>query len=430
MGRPDVPVHGDQALVEDYRIGGSSGGRSPAGGSQHPAEAYETLWRRVGGGRTSWRDRERAVQPTPICGVVSVISTPMYAHISAPGLLVDNLVLPQATSSTPTTTLAAIGDQAGGIVLTSRAGIHKARELRAAGFAGSLVIDLIDVDRHGTLDGQARRRAAWCSLSEIDDIQVVIAPSRRIPSGDTSALDAQLDETSELLANARSHEAGARVPGLALDSRWLSQDAHLEELVSRLRDWGQLVAIAFADPYDAVGSRVRVRNLRRLVATVDVALVRSDLAGIGAWSYGARFASVGLSSTVRHIPVPLTGPPRTQRDLTPHVLVPGCLGWVKGSALYFAGDHPALRCSCDVCQHRPLARLGDESPQRVQEALLHSFYVWNQIAADLRGARSEERAFAWHRICKRALDMEEQLAEELEISFRLRWQPLRSWVWL
>lgn len=353
----------------------------------------------------------------------------MSAFIAGPRLLVDDLILPQATSSTTTARLMEIGREAGGLVLTGKAGVRKARSLRAVGFAESLVIDLIDVDRHATRDGQLTRRVAWQSLTEIDDVQVVVAPSRRIPAGDTDALSAQLDETYELLDDTR-HMTGTALAGLALDARWLGNDADTETLASRLGDLRHVVAIAFADPYDAVNSRDRVRNLRLLVSTADVALLRSDLAAIGAWSYGAQFASIGLSSTVRHIPVPLAGSSRARHDPTPHVLVPGCLGWVKGSALYFAGDHPALRCPCRVCEHRPLARLGDESPQRNEEALLHSFHVWNEIAYDLRGARTDERAVGWHRICKQALDLEEQLTSELEIAFRFRWQPLRSWVWL
>lgn len=351
-----------------------------------------------------------------------------YVHVT-PEVAVEDLVLAQATSSVANTTLHTVGRHTGGVVLTDTPGMRKAQDLRLTGFEHPLVLDLIRVDWRDTASAVDARARAWTRATCAGAADLVLTPSRRLAAGDRSALTSQLREAQELLAYHGSEGSGSAWIGLALDGAWLSETDHLPVLERHLSAIDSPVALAFADPYDPIGTKDRVRALRRLVKNVDMALVRSDLAGVGAWAYGARFASVGLSSTVRHLPVPMRLSTST-RDRTPHVLIPALLAWVKASALWFAGDHPALRCRCPICKGQWLGRLGDESPGRPEAALLHSFFTWYRITQQLQGAPRRERKLAWHRICKKALEAEESLADDLGVSLKIKWRPLRTWSWL
>lgn len=341
----------------------------------------------------------------------------------------DGLVLAQATSGVSTDKLAGMGRQTRGLVLSDKPGIGKARALRAAGFSRPLVLDLLNVDGRDTVEAQGVRHRVWQEGQVEGSSEVLVTPSRRVRAGDERALQAQLDEARGLLSDLPEHGAPEGMVGLALEAAWLSASADLEKLLGRLDAAVRPVALAFAHPFDPICSQGHVRGLRALgQSDADIAVLRSDLAGIGAWAHGARFASVGLSSTVRHLPVPMTNRATRETDPTPHVLVHGCWAWTKASKLHFIGEHPRLRCACAVCGGQALARLGDGLDIRHDEAQAHSLQVWAELVDDLLGAPYSERSVAWHRICKRAQEVEEELAEDLEI--QLKWRPLSHWVWL
>lgn len=172
-----------------------------------------------------------------------------------------------------------------------------------------------------------RRRRVFEEAAVLGGGNHLVTPSRRVAAGDLRALDAQLYEAMTLVSSVRDATDDALV-GLALDAGWFKHSANVDELYSRLQTVPAPTAIALAAPYDPLGAEQSVHNLRYLVQRVQLALLRSDLAAVGAWAWGARFASVGLTSTVRHLPVPmrLSNP----GDRTPHVLMPGVLAWVKG----------------------------------------------------------------------------------------------------
>jgi hypothetical protein len=341
-------------------------------------------------------------------------------------LATDGLVLAQASSAIRTAALAQMGEETHGLVLTDKAGIAKASDLRAAGFDRPIVLDLLNVARSDSEQGRLARQQAW-NLALAHSFDVIVSPSRRVRVGDEAALDGQLSEADGLLSLLPSDGSPQGMAGLSLGADWL-RGPSLEALSRRLSEAQRPVAVAFAHPFDPIRSQDHVRGLLSLVQCADVAILRSDLAGIGAWAHGARFASVGLSSTVRHLPVPMPNQASGDRDLTPHVLVPGCWAWTKASTLYFIGDHPKLMCTCQECQGQSLARLGDGRDVRHEEALIHSFRVWAGLVDHLLGAPADELHIAWQRECKTAVDTEAELADDLGVE--LRWRPLSHWVWL
>lgn len=336
---------------------------------------------------------------------------------------VDDRVLVQIPSTVAPEVADYLARKVGGLVLTDRPGIRRAWEFMRGGFDQPMVLDLLDVAGEQGHEAWVRRRRVFEEAAVLGGGNHLVTPSRRVAAGDLRALDAQLDEAMTLVSSVRDTTDDAFI-GLALDAGWFKHSANVDELHSRLQAIGDPTAIALAAPYDPLGAEQSVHNLRRLVQSAELALLRSDLAAVGAWAWGARFSSVGLTSTVRHLPVPMRLSNPGHR--TPHVLMPGVLAWIKASRLHFADGHPLLRCWCAVCDGRSLGRLGDETSARHDEARMHSFYVWQQLVEDLSGASASDRPVGWQVECQKATEKLEELEAELGVEFSR--SPLRWWV--
>lgn len=136
----------------------------------------------------------------------------------------------------------------------------------------------------------------------------------------------------------------------------------------------------------------------------EVAVLRTDLAGIGAMASGAASTSIGLSAALRHT-VAAGGRAFAQQDRTPRVLVDRLLSWPRGSQLaQVVRDDGILTCECPVCHGRPLRRFAREDAESVGEAATHSVLTWRAIADRMLAAPPNGRRAAWLQACADALD--------------------------
>lgn len=332
-------------------------------------------------------------------------------------------ILPQATTVLPDHALMRIGLQAGGLMLCDGPGIRLAHRLRAAGFREALGLDLLDVPWKS--DDPDMYRRAWELAQGVPGPSTIITPSVRIRPGDLAALDAQIERGQELVGLYGKDPSVDRVIGLGLDHRWLRPE-HVEVLHDRVGSIGQTVAVAFACVYDPLGSKDAAAGLKHLLRAGDVVLLRADLAAAGAFAHDAPFTAIGLTSSVRHLPVPIArspdAPPRG--PVAVHVLVPASLGWIEAARLWHAGRHLELYCACDAHPSgRWLGELRDAALK--QEAVVHAFHTWHQLAERLYATSTADRRFEWGRMCREAVEERERLEALTGVSFSR--QPLQAW---
>jgi hypothetical protein len=133
-----------------------------------------------------------------------------------------------------------------------------------------------------------------------------------------------------------------------------------------------------------------------------VAVLRTDLAGIGALAFGAAATSIGLSAALRHA-VAASRRAFAQQDRSPRVLVGPLLSWVRGSQLaQVVRDKGLLSCRCAICHDRSLRRFLRDDPDAVREAATHSVLVWRSLVDRILGEPPARRRAAWLEICGEA----------------------------
>lgn len=220
---------------------------------------------------------------------------------------------------------------------------------------------------------------------------------------------------------AREREAGTTCMAmLAVEYRWLTQEAHRARLIAELSDFGGPVGLMLSKDRDPLDSAKTVEGLITLLREVPkVAVLRCDNGAIGALAFGAVGASIGLTGGTRHFPPPETGGYADLSDNTPRLLVPSILAWWKGSRLSYMDDDWMFRCNCSVCRGQSLTRFQDESLRHEAEA--HSVAAWIQLAREVMSDPSgPERG--WIQRCEQA----NQALEELEDSSGLVENPSRQ----
>lgn len=145
---------------------------------------------------------------------------------------------------------------------------------------------------------------------------------------------------------------------LALDAGWLGLK-HIDALEQELKAADRDVALVFAAAFNPLDGRRRIAALRRLLgwardAGRKLELLRTDLSGLPAVMEGAAVASIGLSTSGRHLGTPLgarQGAAYNTRKRSPLVFVPRLLHWQRANVLgELAPWNGAGVTHCD-CQH-------------------------------------------------------------------------------
>jgi hypothetical protein len=268
-------------------------------------------------------------------------------------------------------------------------------------------------------EGQAQHRVA-----------AYLSPAGFVTAGDHSLLQAVLDEGLRFaeMANRQSHRARALI-AFPISTGWLRHPDCRKQLIDTVSNAGVGIALFPGGSGDPLGGRQAVAGLVELLdsARGDVAVMRTDLAGIGAMAFGAVATSIGLSTALRHT-VETGRRSFAQQDRSPRVLVEGLLSWPRGSQLaQITRDEGLLDCGCPICHGRSLRRFIRDDAESVREAATHSVLAWRAIVDRILSEPSSRRRVVWLEGCAEAIDNHAGLRARNRIALQVP-PYLKSWV--
>lgn len=170
---------------------------------------------------------------------------------------------------------------------------------------------------------------------------------------------------------------------ISLDARYLAKqtDALLDELRAVSRPTA-LVLASSGDPLSVGGA---VAGLQRLAAHVDdLSFLRTDHGGIGALAFGAKHASVGLTTTTRHY-APTFFNPHKDNEPSQRLFVPQLMDWFKArDVAAWSAAGLAFSCHLPCCNSLRLERFFDPD----NDATLHNMSALADLASRVLDANS------------------------------------------
>ena len=353
----------------------------------------------------------------------------------AAAVLADR-VLVHARPSDATDLVALIGADDGGLVLTGANPVRAARRCREEhAFTGPILFDLAPAE------GRVATRER--PFDEGGDQLVETSLAERVQGQIDAGADAALTPTLYLragdLGSVEAAVAGAVALGradvilaLPMDAGWLAPgliDKVIDLLATVPIPKAVMLGGQFNPPQRVMDG---VLGLRRLVTEVpNVALFRTDLAGLDAVAQGCLAASIGASSTLRHIVPPGEAAMYGQAngDRSPSVLVPELLSYVRGCVLATRfGDLPAPPCRCARCGGRSIVSfLGQED---WKDARLHGVAVWAEWVRNLLYPDSlEGRRRYWRQLCREAIAAHARYNTRVGSPTPVFTPPESLWVW-
>lgn len=275
--------------------------------------------------------------------------------------------------------------------------------------------------------GQPRRVASENHPFDLDSegmfpqtVSEVIQASRSVGSAVTLLPVGFLEAGARAVLRAIHSAANALddtdvVLRMPLHTRWFaSADANL--LIAVLNDLPMPVVLCpGGDPRDPLTSRASIDGVVRITRECnDAQLWRTDLAGLGAFAYGARGFAIGLGSSQRHSLAPgQTGHRNANTDRRPSRLVEELLRWRTAANL----DTSETLYTCEeCCNGEPLKALSDD------EARLHNLRAARRLFDELTGAEESQRPIVYRSMLLRA-----RAAHDNDPSLRLSPQ-LAAWL--
>ena len=286
-------------------------------------------------------------------------------------------------------------------------------------------------------DGQGMLTSAWARdvVAVLQDelanqtgrgAAFALSPTGYIAANDTAAFEAAAHAITEF-------DNPRMIFTVPLSAAWLEKES-IARTVAILREVPGVKALMLGGQMDPLGKlkdRI-VANLCALLAQVpDVAVLRTDIAAVGALAHGAVFTSFGVTSTLRHL-IPPGEQGAGGRPASPSVLYPQLMTFYLGSTIadrHSGGTAP--QCGCEVCEGRPLDRFTTKGNGLEREAIGHNIAVMTQWSVDLRSpeARTDPRRW-WRARCEDAVEQARQLSTRLRAAGRKGLEPsrqLRQW---
>lgn len=201
------------------------------------------------------------------------------------------------------------------------------------------------------------------------------------------------------------------VPTVALTDDWLTKRELLDVAIECFASYGGVVGLVLASPMNPLGATAQIRGFVELLqSTGNIVALRQDESAIGALAHGALAASVGTSSTVRHL---FFGRPPKNRGPRPNysVLHPQTLSWIRFRQLEaFTAPPEDQVCDCDACDGRTISRYHDVD--LAIDAMAHSMLVLQERAAAVVAA--EDPAAEWFEICSDAVGAARRIETTVE----------------
>jgi len=286
-------------------------------------------------------------------------------------------------------------------------------------------------------DGQGTLSSAWARdvvavlQDELADqtgrgASFALSPTGYIAANDTAAFEAAAHAITEF-GDPRM------IFTVPLSAAWLEKES-IARTVAILREVPGVKALVLGGQMDPLGKLKErtVANLCALLAEVpDMAVLRTDIAAVGALAHGAAFTSFGVTSTLRHL-IPPGEQAAGGRPTSPSVLYPELMTFYLGSTIadrHSGGSAP--ECGCGLCEGRPLDRFTTKGNGLEGEAIGHNVATMTQWSVDLRSpeARIDPREW-WRTRCQDAVDRAGQLSTLLRAAGRKGLEPsrqLRQW---
>jgi len=253
----------------------------------------------------------------------------------------------------------------------------------------------------------------------------VLTDSGYVGQNDEHALESILDQ-----AAAADSEVVAVLP---LHSSWLTSSGATDKLVVQVNGHGIPVALVLEHRSDPLGTQVAVRGLVGFLhrSQVPVSVLSTDVSGVGALAFGARWSAVGVRSALRHLyPVNKDGfsrAPSLSAMIRPMLSIVTVTRIAEAWSQTRNDDdwvHDIWTCSCSICNGRTLEWLAAASEIEVNA---HTFEILAELrdgVCGLPAGRIRERS--WLSKCHVARFR----YEELRLDLKVGWDPpgyLRGW---
>jgi hypothetical protein len=299
-------------------------------------------------------------------------------------------------------------DKTDGIVFCGKKSGKLLRDRRTCGAEGFLAVDgeryLKPASGQLDLFDPALQAAQDQALLRTS---MYLAPSWRV-GPEVESLRAVLEAGERFLeaVDQQDHRAPGYVP-VVVSVHW--RRALLDDMCAELWSSGIPVAFLFAGGADPLSTRREVAAAVKLIsATPSSIVLRCDLSAIGLVSFGAQLGSIGATSAMRHVFVPMPNSSNGGRDRSAHVLVPSLRAWVRGSTLnHIDGPADLFRCACRVCDGRSVLRFRESGPLDDlirDEAEAHDVLAWREIADRVLANEEADPRRAWLGECEAGLE--------------------------
>lgn len=305
------------------------------------------------------------------------------------------------------------------LVVKGRTGVKQAHELSRLGVQPTIVLDPAENEAKKILASKSVR-TGWVEIETGVNAAALVSPGTYLYSAMSQTEAAQvLKAERDWVAEAGGHGFAA----VCVDAHYLrDRGTELVDLVESL-DCDVWLTLSHAnDPFSLLGTVTALVEL--VTACPRVALMRSDMAGLGAAAFGSLLTSIGLSGSVRHSPAG-GGGVRTEipvvfvRTLQSFRKADTLAGWVQRDA----DIEYDLRCLDWCCEGGSLLRYAD--PAMAREALVHNMVSVRAVVDEVMELDPSERARKFVALAKHAWFQHERLSDAVA---GIRAEPqLRQW---
>jgi hypothetical protein len=282
------------------------------------------------------------------------------------------------------------------IVVAGASGPMTVRQLRNEGWTGTVLFDRVSY-RDSRVSVDIPR---WMADQESAGADRLLTPGCWVGSeGGPATL------TSQIEAEVKIAEQYAATCLLALDYRWLTKSSHHYELLRVLQELETPVAIVLGDRSDPLGHLGAVDALVAITKRVDgISLLRTDHGAVGALAFDAAHASIGLTTTHRHVVPPTVQAHGIPNDRSARVFVNDLMDWFTASTI---GGWSTTRitpaCNYSCCEGQRIERFLDERLK--SEADRHNRTVLAAIVDEILGhPETTDRRRAFGRMCYDAVE--------------------------
>lgn len=177
----------------------------------------------------------------------------------------------------------------------------------------------------------------------------------------------------------------------ALHYHWLTHG--LQSVRTALRDVEGSIGLMVSHDADPFDSPRRIEGMLELIRDFRVAVLRTDVAGLGFRAHGAMMTSIGIGTGTRHYPPPDHQPFANLDDDSPRLFVPTFGDFWRGTRIAASGDDDYFRCYCGVCRGMSLARFIDSAT--ASEAAEHTVDSWMGLSIQMENTSISRRTEWW-----------------------------------